>query len=467
MIQKFIQRNHTSRLILVFAGWGMDERPFQAFRSQPDDCCICFDYTDLSWDESLFEEYREIELFAWSFGVWAASHLLQRTQLPIVRKTAINGTVTGINDRTGIPCEIFQATEAHLDEENYKRFLRRMCGTKSRLEEFMNVAPHRSIESLKAELSAIGKQVADNSTPQYIWDFAMIGKADRIFPAENQRNAWHDVPCLEIDEPHYIPFLSVMHLHAIDKDKVRQSFSKAAESYHRSALVQKNIAERLIEIAGHHIVNRFSPHRVLEIGCGTGWFTSLLVKRYPDAEYTLNDLCPSMTAYIQQAIPETNYRFLAGDAETLEFSGNYDLIASASAIQWFSNLPGFLQHIRQILSTDGYAVFSTFGENNLKEIKTLTGNGLCYISRDQLRSLLAPYFEIDELKEEIITMEFDSPAEVLRHLKQTGVNGIGNTVWTPSDLHRFCQEYETRFTMTNGKVRLTYHPIYIVIHKKR
>ena len=68
-------------------------------------------------------------------------------------------------------------------------------------------------------------------------------------------------------------------------------------------------------------------------------------------------------------------------------------------------------------------------------------------------------YDIVHTEEEVISLNFNNPMEVLYHLKQTGVTGTCNQSWTRSKLNLFCQEYERLFSPDKGSVSLTYHPI--------
>jgi malonyl-CoA O-methyltransferase len=62
------------------------------------------------------------------------------------------------------------------------------------------------------------------------------------------------------------------------------------------------------------------------------------------------------------------------------------------------------------------------------------------------------------MEEDIISLEFNSPKEVLKHIKNTGVNALSQTIWTKSDLINF----EKNYPQTNQeKFSLTYNPVYI------
>ena len=150
MIQTFITHKGTNDLILFFAGWGMDTQPFAELKHIGCDCCICYDYTHLDFDTTPLLDYKNIEVYAWSFGVWAASFVLQNSNLPIRRAVAINGTTYGIDREKGISPEIFQATLNNLDEANLNKFYRRMCYGSDMLNLFHHslrrIGSHRSCD---------------------------------------------------------------------------------------------------------------------------------------------------------------------------------------------------------------------------------------------------------------------------------------------------------------------------------
>ena len=49
MKQHFIIKNNSKRLLLFFAGWGMDETPFLQIRPTDTDWMVCYDYRSLEY----------------------------------------------------------------------------------------------------------------------------------------------------------------------------------------------------------------------------------------------------------------------------------------------------------------------------------------------------------------------------------------------------------------------------------
>lgn len=204
MKQQFlIQKNHP-RLLLVFAGWGMDATPFRLYKPADCDFLLCYDYRTLTFDSCLISRYREIQLVAWSMGVWAASQIFREENIPVKQSIAINGTITPIHNRKGIPALIYQKTLENLSESSYRKFLLRMCGGTEEWKSFITYIPQRSIEELKEELRRIEELMNQLPTSSFTWNKAFIGKKDLIFPPDNQLCAWERNTPTEIRNiPHY------------------------------------------------------------------------------------------------------------------------------------------------------------------------------------------------------------------------------------------------------------------------
>ena len=196
MQQIFLQQQHSKNLVLIFLGYGQDQNPFKSLNTvTKDDIAIVFDYQDLSFDESLYQEYESITLIAWSMGVMIASIVLSNTA-KLVKKIAVNGTVQGIDDTLGIPPSLWQATIDSLTEQTYLKFVRRMCSDTSLYEEYLQNKPQRALESFKSELislQAIAKQRKQNN---FEYDLAIVGNKDKIIAPKRQLLSWSNAHVL-------------------------------------------------------------------------------------------------------------------------------------------------------------------------------------------------------------------------------------------------------------------------------
>ena len=207
----------------------------------------------------------------------------------------------------------------------------------------------------------------------------------------------------------------------MDKRLIAERFARARDTYSHEARVQQQVAEKMLQL----LTERASPlfRRIVEFGCGTGSYSRLLLHKLQPESLLLNDLCPEMKECLTDLLPQDTVQFIPGDAEALDFPEKTDLITSCSTLQWFNDPKEFFARCHRFLSEDGYLAFSTFGTENMREIRTLTGHGLDYLPIEALKELLAPHFETVYAEEEIVSLPFSTPLQVLQHLKETGVTG--------------------------------------------
>ena len=176
----------SERLLLLFAGWGMDVRPFEGM-ARAFDTLVVWDYRELSGLPPLPGD-RPVDVVAWSMGVWAAGQVLARGQ--VVSATAVNGTPWPIDEVRGIPPAVFEGTLAGFGAAGLMRFRRRMCGGAAGLKAFEAVAPERSVEELGEELAALGRAIGERPAGDFVWTRAVACREDRIFPLAAQQAAF-------------------------------------------------------------------------------------------------------------------------------------------------------------------------------------------------------------------------------------------------------------------------------------
>ncbi|MDW7693753.1 malonyl-ACP O-methyltransferase BioC [Flammeovirgaceae bacterium SG7u.111] len=254
----------------------------------------------------------------------------------------------------------------------------------------------------------------------------------------------------------------------IDKEIVKARFGKNFHTYQNEASVQKNVAKRLADTLHHFQTEPMT--RALEIGCGTGFLTENMWFSYDIGTYYLNDLVNPMSGEIlKMAVDQAfyNYSFLPGDAELIQYPQHLDTIVSSSTVQWFGSLEKFSKKAAQALKTDGILAFSTFGTQNFREIKTTLGVGLDYSSPEELSSIFSEKFDLLHQDQWRQTLWLDSPWQVLRHIKTTGVNGCGKDFLGKEKLKKFEESYYANFSNSEGKVSLTYQPIICVMKARR
>lgn len=239
-----------------------------------------------------------------------------------------------------------------------------------------------------------------------------------------------------------------------DKNLIKARFKKSLKTYNDNAGVQSIMAERLVLMLGK---TKFGS--VFEIGCGTGILTAQIKNKIVCAGYTGNDIVCGSKAYIKKIMPEC--RFITGDIEEISAGLKYDLIISNACLQWCGDFAKTLDKLMNMLNPKGLLAFSVFGNRNLEEVKNIFDVGLNYYRFKEFKDILSKY-NVLTVKEDIETIYFNDPRDVLRHLKYTGVNIFSSGSFNKRKLKEFEEVYKKNYLKDN-KVSLTYHPFYAVL----
>lgn len=243
----------------------------------------------------------------------------------------------------------------------------------------------------------------------------------------------------------------------INPKLIKKQFEKSFSTYNQNAIVQKIMAEKLIEALSNLNYTNFDS--ILELGCGTGILTKELIKKINFKTYSANDLVEKSKNFINEIIP--NVKFYYGNALKIKPEKKQDLIISNAMFQWFNNLSNICTHCKKCLNPNGILAFSTFSANNFKEIKDLTGISLDYKTFDEIKNITNENFEILYSEEFEYTLKFNTPLELLAHMKNTGVNSLTAQHWTFKEVKEFCDKYKAQYP----DITLTYSPV-IIIGKK-
>ncbi|MEG2792100.1 MAG: methyltransferase domain-containing protein, partial [Odoribacter sp.] len=171
--------------------------------------------------------------------------------------------------------------------------------------------------------------------------------------------------------------------------------------------MQKIIVEKLYTLLTEQL--SYTPERVLEIGCGTGFLTRKLRQHLSKEQLYINDLVEEMCRKTAGSCDIEANHCLVGDIEQLHLKETYNLIVSASTFQWFARPSETFKKLAEHLHPGGLMVFSTFGWHNLEELREVTGRGLSYLSMEEVSALLSPYFEVLVREEELHTLRFNEP----------------------------------------------------------
>ena len=221
MQSHWLNKQNNDKLIIFFAGWSFDYKPFEFLDCEDFDVLIIYDYNTPTSKSKIsvlpsredIEKYPQKYLIAWSMGVFMAYQM--REQLPqFKKKLAVNGTPFPVDDEFGIPQKPFLLTLRHAKTGLEGKFYQNIFEKPEEFERYQATPVERSIENREQELKTlyakiketeILKQVQDDKFSTY-YDKALVSNNDKIIPTKNQLNFWQNKVPVEILESGHFPY---------------------------------------------------------------------------------------------------------------------------------------------------------------------------------------------------------------------------------------------------------------------
>jgi malonyl-CoA O-methyltransferase len=263
--------------------------------------------------------------------------------------------------------------------------------------------------------------------------------------------------------------------------RVKAHFDRAAATYDEAAVLQAEVARRLVE---RLCLFSVKPQRILDMGCGTGYLTQLIAKAFPQAEIVALDLSPAMLAMTQHRFKQLrpwyqcwrarpNIRLVEGDMRALPFEkGAFDLVISNMVIQWADDLDAVFQGVRHVLADEGLFLFTSFGPDTLKELRAAwrqVDPQHDYVSdfidmHDAGDGLVRARFGFPVMDVETFTLTYENAQDLLRDLKSIGATNAleqsSKGLMTPSKLKAMVQAYEAFRRPEDQRLPASYEVVY-------
>ncbi|WP_295022376.1 methyltransferase [Sulfurimonas sp.] len=195
--------------------------------------------------------------------------------------------------------------------------------------------------------------------------------------------------------------------------KISSEFSKFAPEYGSYNTIQNQVLKHLLG----KIVKK--PKQILDLGCGDGGVCKAIDWEYE--HFVGVDFAPKMLELHPKSQKiECVYGDFGNEVffETL-LASKYDLITSASALQWAADLEAIFKNIKRLDAPIALAIFTA---NTFKTLNKTASISSMLRSADEIETLNKKYFganfELQSYK-----LEFKSTREAFRYIKRSGVSG--------------------------------------------
>lgn len=258
------------------------------------------------------------------------------------------------------------------------------------------------------------------------------------------------------------------------------SFSRDPAFYHDHASVQRVVAKRLVDLfLNEGSAAQFLPSggSALELGCGTGILTAMMLQALPGIEVHALDASAAMLAEARRTLPDgARVRWVHNDLLEFRPEREYDLVASSSAFHWVAHLPDAFRVVRSSLRPNSYAVIALMLEGTLGELHRIRAE-IAPAKRprsrlpsiDEVRSAVEiAGLQLVSLHDEQHQTVSQSARKLIDELHRMGLTGgevsRGERLLTRGELSALIERYERARRSSSGVVA-TYRAAYLLLRR--
>lgn len=240
--------------------------------------------------------------------------------------------------------------------------------------------------------------------------------------------------------------------YSINKSLMQRAFGSAARSYDDVAVLQREVGERMCERLQ---ILKQVPACILDLGAGTGKQTLALHRMYKKAHVVSMDIALPMVMQARRHKPWFSpLSFVCADAERLPLAdASLDMVYSNLTLQWVDDLDVIFAELRRVLKPDGVLMFSTFGPDTLKELRSswASVDDAVHVNafidmHDIGDALLRAGFAEPVMDVEHFTLTYTSTHTLMQDLKRLGAHNVTQgrrrTLTAPGRMRAMQQAYE-------------------------
>ena len=253
-------------------------------------------------------------------------------------------------------------------------------------------------------------------------------------------------------------------------EKLEPEFNKYAKTYNEFALVQQRAFQTLLNkvISKDTFSNDISELQICDIGCGTGHNTQLIGRFFPKAKIIAIDISPSMIDFARQNNTNPNLDFHVADAESFQYTTQFDLIISNASFQWFHDFNATIKSLKKYLRPNGLLAFSTFGPNTFHELqyalkqtldKPILLPATQFLNQTDIGKILNNEFQTNNLDQEEIRKTYPQLMALLKSIKYTGSKTRSfpqRKIWTPNIIKQIENVYISEYRQIISTYQLFY-----------
>jgi len=265
----------------------------------------------------------------------------------------------------------------------------------------------------------------------------------------------------------------------ISKSRVANSFSRAAISYDGSAQLQRAVGDELLALCIAQMAKQAvtkEPLSVLDLGCGTGYFSKKLHEQFLNAEFLCLDIAQGMLEHAKEVRGNKPYQWICADAESLPLkASSIDILFSSLALQWCENLEQLFAEISRVLAPGGHVFLSSLGPNSLFELREAwasVDNNVHvnqFVAYQDMVDNLPSDLSVELIVERAHVLEYEKLNQLTSDLKNIGAHnmnaGEAKGLTGRQKIRELKSNYEA-YRQKNGKLPASYDVYYLCLKKQ-
>ena len=216
--------------------------------------------------------------------------------------------------------------------------------------------------------------------------------------------------------------------------KIVKEFSRFASEYNTHNIIQSEVAKKLVSM-----LEKQAYSKVLDLGAGSGAvYGNMINKNIKIDKFVAFDFSKEM---LNLHPKEIEVQIVCSDFNNRnsfeKYSNNeFDILISASALQWSADLPLVLNSISRLAHTYYFAFFTAKTFATLHEVAGIQSP--IYLKENIVDSLYD--YNIETIEEVTYQLSFNSVLEMFRYIKRSGVSG-GSGVLSYSQMKGIIKNY--------------------------
>lgn len=226
-----------------------------------------------------------------------------------------------------------------------------------------------------------------------------------------------------------------------------------------------------------------NPASIIDIGCGPGNSTQILVQRWPQAEITGVDNSPAMIEKAKNDFPQQEWKIVDAGKDVIH--DKYDIVFSNATIQWIPDHAGLIKKFNDLLTGKGLvavqlplfwdmplgkAIARIAAENRWVEITKGVTDQLTIHTHSFYYDQLSKWFSSIDIWESTYMHIMDTQLSILEMIRSTGLKPFLARLENEEDIKDFeaevLVEIEKDYPLReNGKVLFPFKRLFFIAAK--